>query len=71
MGIKIKMVNIDGEDRVPPEVMDLLTRFSQHREFCEDCQRASQLGHYERHCSVGVSILNELYQQPEVEYTPD
>jgi hypothetical protein len=70
MALKIKMVEIDGEKRVPPEVMDLLKRMQDHRSFCDQCQKymTERIGDY---CSIGREIILKLEEQPEVEFTFD
>lgn len=66
-GIKIKLVKIDGEDRVPPKCMELLTRFAAHRDRCRACFRAFYDKTPERYCPDGMAIAKELSEQPEVE----
>lgn len=65
-GIKIKLVEIDGEMRVPPEVMDLLMRFAGHRDFCDQCKAAFESG-TAAYCHIGMEIMRTLADQPEVE----
>ena len=70
-GIKIRLVKIDGEDRVPPKCMELLTRFAKHRDGCKQCFRAFYERNPHGYCPVGVEIGRELAAQPEVEQLED
>jgi hypothetical protein len=65
-GIKIKMVKIDGKDRVPPECMRILIDLAGHRDVCYECSAAfrNQTANW---CPTGIALLQELAQQPEVE----
>ncbi len=66
-GIKIRLVEIDGEKRVPPKCMELLMQFGQHRERCRQCFRSFHAGDGNGYCPTGMDILKELSAQPEVE----
>lgn len=66
-GIKIKLVKINGEDRVPPKCMQLLTDFAKHRDACRTCFRAFYDQKPEHYCPDGLAIARELAAQPEVE----
>lgn len=70
MGIRIKLVSVNGQKRVPEDVMDLLLRFAGHRDFCDKCKIAQRkkTNHY---CHIGFQILSELSQQPGVEAYED
>ena len=65
-GIKIRLVKINGEDRVPPKCMELLTRFANHRDGCKQCFRAFHAKDPNAYCVTGVDIFRELAAQPEV-----
>lgn len=73
MGAKIKTTTIDGEIRVPPEVMDLLSRFAQHRDLCSQCERAVKIPHPDTdgYCATGAALMQELFENPFVEFVPD
>lgn len=64
-GIKIRMVNVDGQMRIPPECMRLLKDFGEHTAICDECGEAfkSQRMTY---CATGLGLLRELGEQPEV-----
>lgn len=69
--LKIKIVTdpVTGEKHVPPDVMRLLTDFSEHRNLCEQCKR----GYDDKtadYCVTGQIILNDLVQLPEVVFVP-
>jgi hypothetical protein len=64
-GIKIRMVEIDGEKRVPPECMRLLMAIADHRESCPECKSAF-LTKQLTTCDTGLVLLRELSAQPEV-----
>jgi len=69
MALKIKTTQINGETRVPPEVMDLLTRFAHHRDICSECLDALKgSGMY---CHTGTILVRELIDNPNVEYVPE
>lgn len=70
MALKCKLVEIDGEQRVPPEVMDLLLRMGDHRKFCDQCEKAMSSG-TGSYCHIGKEIVLKLAEQPEVEFTKD
>lgn len=70
MALKIKLIDVNGEKRVPPETMDLLIRFGQHRKFCEACESASN-GKRGQPCSIGLEILLKLKEQSECQFFPD
>lgn len=71
MGLKIKMVSIHGEQRVPPEVMDLLLRLAQHRQFCPQCERMMKgPPHDSNYCGIGRELVLKLADQPEIEFIP-
>lgn len=70
MGIKIRMVKINGQDRVPPECMRILIAFAKHRDSCQRCYRAYHAANAD-YCPTGTDILNELAAQPEVAPTDD
>lgn len=66
-GVKILLVKdpVTGEACVPPAVMDLLKRFGEHRNLCEQCKSSCdrQVINF---CATGHALLFELGQQPEV-----
>lgn len=66
MGLRIKMVEIDGEKRVPPECMRILLEFAGHRDVCDACGKAFKNASMD-YCTTGMEILRELAKQPEVE----
>lgn len=66
MGIKIKTIKIDGEDRIPPKCMELLLKYGDHKKKCLTCEIAEKMGNFTE-CREGQQILDELVQQPEVE----
>jgi len=66
MALKIKL---DGE-KVPPEVMDLLIRFAQHRDLCDECLAATKSGSG-RYCPTGAEMFRELLKHPSVQYTEE
>lgn len=65
-GLKIKTVKINGEDRISPECMRLLTAFADHRDKCPRCYAAFHRANGD-YCPVGADILRELSARPEVE----
>jgi hypothetical protein len=65
-GIKIRLVEIDGEKRVPPECMRLLREYAKHRDACKRCFRAYHQQSQDW-CDAGRKILTDLAAQPEVE----
>jgi hypothetical protein len=69
-GIKIKLVTMNGEERVPPKCMELLKQFAQHRDSCRECFRAFHAKNPYGYCPTGTGILKELAAQPEVEPLP-
>jgi len=63
-GIKIRLIKIDGEDRVPPACMRLLREIAAHRDGGKQCYRAF----YEKtaaYCPTGLDLARELAAQPE------
>lgn len=71
MGLKIKTeTDAQGIVHVPPDAMDLLVRFAQHRDLCDECLQAvtNQSGTY---CPTGASLFNQLLELPSVEYVRD
>lgn len=64
--LKIALVEIDGEKRVPPIVMDLLLRIAEHRDICDDCGKAWKTGDGRLICATGAEMHRELMEQPEV-----
>ena len=68
MAIAIKT----GKDgRVPPEVMDLLIRFAEHRDLCSECTRAMKVQDRNGFCATGHSILFQLSSDPSVKEVPE
>lgn len=70
MALKIKTTKINGEDRIDPDVMDLLLRFGSHRELCDECGELCRTGKG-RYCATGNSLLRELMESPTVEFVPE
>lgn len=70
MALKIKIVEIDGEQRVPPKVMELLTAYKDHEKICPDCESAFK-NKIATSCPIGAAFMEELNRQPEVEFVPD
>lgn len=68
--IKIDKDSTTGEVRVPPELMDLLTRFAGHRDLCDQCTEGweQKTGHY---CWTGGLLMDELIHHPLVEFIPE
>lgn len=70
MALKITPVTIDGEMRINPETMELLTAFGQHRQFCDDCERAYADPRISP-CNFGVSLIHKLLDRPDVQQIPE
>ena len=70
MGLKIKLTDVNGVKRVDPETMDLLLRFKQHVDLCDECGPVFERrqGHY---CTTGMILLQELCARPDVEAWDD
>lgn len=66
-GIKVALTKdpVTGEQCVPPAVMDLLLRYGEHRQLCDQCRSANERGVVD-FCETGHALLFELSQQPEV-----
>lgn len=66
-GIKIKLVEIDGEKCVPEECMRILMEFAAHRDLCEQCGAAfTRQAPFDDFCATGQALIRELHEQPEV-----
>jgi hypothetical protein len=65
MGLKIELVEINGEKRVHPETMEILCRFAGHRDVCDECSAAFKAGRLTK-CRTGWEILKELSSRPDV-----
>lgn len=50
-----------------PQFTDILLRFKAHAEVCETCKINSR----QQPCKTGATILQELHQIPDVEWTPN
>jgi hypothetical protein len=70
MALRVKMIEVDGEKRVPPEVMDLLQRLAHHKEYCKICEASMKSGSG-IYCAIGREIIHSLARCPEVEFVPD
>lgn len=70
MAIKVKMVEIDGKKRVPPEIMDLLLRLGQHKEYCERCTKAVDMASGD-YCHIGTDLILKLEADPNVQFIPE
>lgn len=65
MGVKIELVEIDGQKRVHPETMEILCRFAAHRDVCDECSAAFKSSRLTK-CRTGFEILKELSGRPDV-----
>ena len=65
MGIKVKTRLIDGQQRVDPDVMEMLNRYVQHRDICDECAAAWK-ANVLTPCKTGFLILEELGKHPDV-----
>jgi hypothetical protein len=63
--LKIKLVEIDGMQHVPPECMRLLVEMARHRDLCDQCKAVFD-GKGGNYCATGDALLTELLKQPEV-----
>jgi len=61
MGIKVKL----RDKQIDPELLDLLTSLSHHRQFCEPCEQATA---HKRGipCELGQDILRQIARHPDV-----
>lgn len=70
MGLKIKTEG-EGENlHINPETLEMLLRFSGHRDVCDECLAAiaTRSGHY---CATGRVLLEEILDRPDVEFFND
>lgn len=67
--IKLDIDPVTHEQRVPPEVMKLLTEFAAHRGLCEQCERTFVLKRG-RYCATGQGLLQQIIEHPLVEFIP-
>lgn len=67
MPIAIKQTRnaITGEMQIPVICMKLLLDLAKHRDSCDECFKAYR-NKTNKYCITGISILEELYKQPEV-----
>lgn len=69
--LKIRPVKIDGEERVPPNVMRLLCEMAEHRKTCFGCGLAWKLQDAAAYCEEGRRMMDELVADPNVSVVPD
>lgn len=64
--MRIALVEINGETRVPPEVMRILGEMAAHRDVCEQCSTAYKQKNVYGYCETSLLLTAELESQPEV-----
>jgi hypothetical protein len=70
MALKIICQGEADQKHIVPKTLDLLLRFGQHRNICDECSDACKSGSG-RYCKTGEILFLELMDRPDVQYIPE